>query len=109
MNNFNSWFLLLAILGFAQKYLNADSRFLRYAREAAYPFYLLHQTVIVIVGYYVVQWNAGAVPKFLVVCAVALVITVLLYDLIVRRVNVIRFLFGMKPKVRRIKAAQPAA
>ena len=109
MNNFNSWFLLLAILGFAQKYLNADSRFLRYAREAAYPFYLLHQTVIVIVGYFVVQWNAGAVPKFLAVCAIALVLTVLLYDLIVRRVNVIRFLFGLKPKVRRMKAAQPAA
>jgi hypothetical protein len=108
-NSFNAWFLLLAILGFAQKYLNADSKLLQYARGAAYPFYLLHQTVIVIVGFYVVQWQAAVLLKFLVICIVSLVLTVLLYDLVVRRVNVIRFLFGMKPKIRRIKAAQPTA
>jgi glucan biosynthesis protein C len=109
MNSFNTWFLLMAILGFAQKYLNSDSKVLRYAREAAYPFYLIHQTVIVAIAFYVVQLKAGALPKFLVICVVSLVLTVLLYDLVVRRVNVIRFLFGMKPKIRRIKTVRPTA
>ena len=103
INSFNIWFLLLAVLGFGQKYLSSDSKVLPYIREAAYPFYLIHQTVIVAIGFYVVQWKAGALPKFIVICLVSLVLTVLLYDLVVRRVDVIRFLFGMKPKIRRIK------
>ena len=99
-SSFNTWFLLAAILGFAQKHLNADNRLLRYAREAAYPFYIIHQTVIVAVGYYVLQWNTGVLPKFLVTGLGALAATLVLYDLVVRRTNVTRFLFGMKPKAR---------
>jgi glucan biosynthesis protein C len=96
--SFNTWFLLAAILGFGQKYLNVDNGLLRYSREAAYPFYILHQTAIVAIGYYVVRWNAGILPKFLVIALGALVLCVVLYDLAVRRINVLRFLFGMRPK-----------
>jgi len=107
--SFNTWFLLAAILGFAQKYWNVDNRLLRYARDAAYPFYVLHQTVIVAVGYYVLHWKTGVLLKFLVTAVGALILTVVLYDLVVRRTNVTRFLFGMKPKARRVAPQVPAA
>ena len=97
MNGFNTWFWLVAVLGFGQRYLNAENKTLRYAREAAYPFYVLHQSVIVAIGFYVVQLEAGVLPKFVLVAAGSLAATVVLYDLIVRRNNVTRFLFGMKP------------
>jgi glucan biosynthesis protein C len=97
VNSFNIWFWLAAILGFGQKYLNVDNRALRYARNAAYPFYVLHQTVIVAIGFYVVQWSADVLVKFLVIAVCSLVATIGLYDLLVRRTNVTRFLFGMKP------------
>lgn len=103
---FNRWFWLMALLGLGIRYLNADNRVLRYARDAAYPFYILHQTVIVVIGYYVVRSNAGVAVKFLVIAATSLVISIAIYDLVVRRTNLTRFLFGMKSLPR--PAAQPA-
>jgi glucan biosynthesis protein C len=100
VNSFNTWFWLLAILAFGQKYLNVDNKLLRYSRNAAYPFYVLHQTLIVAIGYYVVQLDTGVFFKFLIIVIGSLVGTVGLYDLIVRRTIVTRFLFGMKSKAR---------
>ena len=100
---FAGWFWLTAIMGFGQKYLNVDSRILPYIREAAYPFYVLHQTVIVAIGYFVVRWTAPALPKFLVIAVASLGATIVVYDLVVKRTNLTRFLFGMKslPRKRR--------
>jgi peptidoglycan/LPS O-acetylase OafA/YrhL len=64
---------------------------------ASYPFYLLHQTVVVTVGFYVVRWNAGVMEKFWVISTISLIATIALYELLIRRNNVARFLFGLKP------------
>jgi glucans biosynthesis protein C len=101
VEKFSIWFWLMAILGFGDMYMNADSAVLRYAREAAYPFYILHQTVIVAIGFFVVQWQAAPLLKWLAIAGSSLVVSVGLYDLLVRRTNVTRFLFGMKPLARR--------
>ena len=69
----------------------------RYANQAVLPFYLLHQTIIVIVGYYVVQWHTSAFLKFLMISSIALVSTLMLYELLIKRTQLTRFLFGMKP------------
>jgi hypothetical protein len=95
-NGFSTWFWLAAILGFGSRHLNVENKTLRYAREGAYPFYVLHQSVIVAIGYYVVRMNAGVLPKFFIAAVGSLAATIGLYDLIVRRTNVTRFLFGMK-------------
>jgi glucan biosynthesis protein C len=92
-----AWSLLIAILGFGRRYLSFDHPILKYASEAAYPFYILHQTVIVIIGYYVVQWSMGIWLQFLAVNVVAASVTILVYEVLVKRTNVTRFLFGMKP------------
>jgi surface polysaccharide O-acyltransferase-like enzyme len=96
-DGFSTWFWLVAILGFGRKYLNVENSALRYAREAAYPFYVLHQSVIVAIGYYAIRLNAGVLPKYFLVAVGSLAGTIVLYDLIVRRTRVTRFLFGMKP------------
>ena len=93
----NTWFWLVAILGFGGRYLNRTNPFLRYAAEGSYPFYILHQTVIVIIGYFVVQGTESITVKFLLIAIASLATTTLLYDLVVRRTNLTRFLFGMKP------------
>lgn len=99
--SFMAWFFLIAILGFGQRYLNFTNWALKYASEAAYPFYILHQTVIVIIGFYAVQWNVGVLTKFLIIVIAAMVTTTLVYDLLVKRTNVTRFLFGMKPRAKK--------
>ena len=38
-----------------------------YATEAVLPFYIIHQTMIVVLGFYVVKWQAGVMVKYLIV------------------------------------------
>jgi len=52
VRSLSSWFWLSAILGFGIRYLNFNNRVPRYTREAVLPFYILHQTVIVVIGHY---------------------------------------------------------
>lgn len=100
-----SWFLILALLGYGKRYLNTPPQsrssrvFLGYFGEGSYPFYILHQTVIVVIAFFVAQWAAGVTAKYLIIAAAAYLGTILLYDLLVRRTNVTRFLFGMRPSL----------
>ncbi|HEY5670383.1 MAG TPA: acyltransferase family protein [Anaerolineales bacterium] len=95
-----AWFFILAFLGFGTKQLNISTPLLKYANEAVLPFYILHQTVLLCVGYYVVQWNIPDLLKWLLIVPIAFAIIMGLYEYLVRRNNVMRFLFGMKPLVK---------
>jgi peptidoglycan/LPS O-acetylase OafA/YrhL len=101
-----AWCLVLGILGLGRKHLDFSTPFLTYANEAVLPFYILHQTVILAVGYFVVQWAIPDLLKWLIVLLVSFLLIMLLYEFLVRRYNVMRFLFGMKPQPK-APAAQP--
>ena len=98
-----AWCWIVTILGFGSRYLNFNNRFLGYASEAVLPFYILHQTIIIIVGFYVIQWSLAIAPKYFIIVALSFVGIMAIYEILVRRINVLRFLFGMrlkkKPKV----------
>ncbi len=98
LRTFNTWFCLLTILGYGQYWLNCTNRLKRYANEAAYPFYILHQTVIVAIGFYVVRWELHVGTKFFVIALSSFMVTLLLYHVCVKRTTLTRFLFGMKPE-----------
>ena len=91
-----TWLWLIALVGLGRKYLRFRNRFLDYANRGSYPFYILHQTVIVLIGYVVLSWTWGIAPKYLLITTASLVISALAYDLLVRRTPPTRFLFGMK-------------
>jgi len=93
-----AWCWIIALLGLGSRYLNFNNRFLGYATEAILPFYILHQTIILIVGFFVVQWSMGIAPKYFIICTTSFVVIMALYELLVRRINVLRFLFGMRLK-----------
>ena len=93
----HSWFWLAAIIGFAHRYLTSTNRFLRYATEAVLPFYILHQTIILLIGYHIVQLDTSIVVKYVVVTTLSFMAIGALYESLIRRFNVLRFLFGMKP------------
>lgn len=93
-----AWSWIVALVGLGSRLLNFSSPRLSYANEAVLPFYILHQPVILIVGFFVVQWGLGILPKYLIIVTSAFVIIMAVYELLVRRVNPLRFLFGMKLK-----------
>ncbi len=98
---FFTWFTIIAILGYGRKYLTRPNRFLGYFGEAAYPFYIIHQTVLVAVGFLVVQWQTGIAAKYVTVALATYAGTTLVYELLVRRLRISRFLFGLKLRSRR--------
>jgi peptidoglycan/LPS O-acetylase OafA/YrhL len=101
-----SWFCILAAVGFCMRYLDYSNAFVRYANEAVLPFYILHQTVLLTVGYFVVSWPIPDLLKWAIILVASFAIIMALYEFLVRRFNVLRFLFGMKV-LRKAPAAQP--
>jgi peptidoglycan/LPS O-acetylase OafA/YrhL len=93
----NAWFWIVAWLGLSRRYLNFEHKLLHYASEASYPVFLLHPPVLVAIGFYMMQLNASIMTKFWVISTASVLVTIALYELCVRRYNVIRFLFGLKP------------
>ncbi len=102
----NIWFWILTALGFASRHLRFNSSVLEYANQAVYPFYILHQTITVVIGYYLVDWAAGIPLKFTVLAAGTFVGSWFLYEFPIRRSNLTRPLFGLK--VRRATSSRPA-
>jgi len=97
LRTINGWWWLMAILGFGSLHLNFAHPFLAIAGPAVLPFYMLHQTVIVMLAYAMRDWPLGIFPKYPLLVAVAFAICISLYQFVIRRHNGLRFLFGMNP------------
>lgn len=94
--NVFTWTWLLTFLAFGRHWLSFENGFLRWAREASYPFYILHQTVLLIIAYWVIQQPWSPWAKFGCVLIGTFALCFVLYEMFVRRFNVMRWLFGMK-------------
>ena len=77
------------------RFLDFTNRWLRYGQEAALPFFVLHQPAIVVIAFFVVQWNVGILPKLLTVVVSSFVVSAGLYELLIRRIRPLQILFGM--------------
>ncbi len=92
-----AWMVILGLIGMGRKYLDKPSAALAYHAESSYPVYILHQTVIVVAAYYVVRMGGGGAVQWLALFVVSVTVTFALYE-VVRRVGVLRFLFGMRAR-----------
>jgi glucan biosynthesis protein C len=100
------WLMLMGAMGLGKRYLDRTSRTQKYLAESSYPVYILHQTVIVIIAFYVVELAVPGAVQWVLLLIAAVAGTFALYE-IVRRVGVLRFLFGMRQRKRAERAAQP--
>lgn len=96
LTTLNEWFWLIVIWGYAIKYLNRGSKALSYANQAVFPFYIFHQTVIVIISYYVIQLDASILTKFSMVLSSTVIFIWILYEVILKRTIMTRAMFGIK-------------
>jgi peptidoglycan/LPS O-acetylase OafA/YrhL len=96
-----SWTCSLAAIGYAKKYLSMNSPLRKHANEAIYPFYLLHQPALVITGYLVVSLDFPVLFKVLIIMTSSITLILSIYWFVIRPVNVLRIMFGMKPLPKR--------
>ncbi|RAV30336.1 acyltransferase family protein [Sinomicrobium soli] len=92
----NRWCWMMAILGFSLRYLKANTPYLRMLNELVYPFYILHQTVIVVLGYYIRDLSWPILTKFCFVAIFTFVSCFVLIRFVIMKVNFLRIPFGMK-------------
>jgi hypothetical protein len=101
------WGAIVAALGFGALHLNRDSRLLRTLTVAVFPFYIAHQTIIVVAGHHL---NALRLPLLaeagLLIGATALGCW-LTFE-IARRVDLLRPVLGLGPRPRSGPPLDPA-
>ncbi len=93
---FTRWVWVIAILGAGHRWLNSNSPALKYLSEAAFPFYILHLPVDTLVGLWVIHLPLTIGIKYTLIVVLTILITGLIYELVVRRLGALRFLFGVK-------------
>lgn len=94
------WLGTALVLVLGMRFMNHDGRLLRYGQETLLPFFVIHQPVILIIAYFVVQWEATILIKLVVVVFGAFVGSIAFTELLIRRVGVLRAMCGMKPRQR---------
>jgi len=101
------WCCVVAMLGCARHCLTFSNAGLRYLTEAAFPVYILHQSAIVVIGYFIIRLPAGIAVKVALLLPCAVLATMTVYHFVVRRFAAARILFGMKRHTRRGAALRP--
>ena len=94
-----AWGATLGLLGMARQYLHFDGPVRRYLTEAIFPYYIVHQTIIVVVGYYLKGMALGPATEFAVILPATIFGCVLTYEL-ARRVNWLRPILGLKRRAK---------
>jgi len=93
--NVNRWLWIVMILGYASHYLNHNHKWLKYLNQAVYPYYILHQSIIVVSAFYLASFNLGPVFEPLLVIVFTVGGCVLGFE-VIRRFAPLRLLFGLK-------------
>jgi hypothetical protein len=91
----NHWAWIFCVVGFAGYWLNKPSKTLSYATEAILPWYLLHQTLIIVFAWWLKPLMLP--PQIEVLFLIVMTTTGCLigYE-VIKRISVLRFLSGLK-------------
>jgi len=104
--NLFTWAWLLSLLAWGRQRLNFATPLLAWAREASFPIYILHQTVIILIAQVVIRQAWAPWAKFAVILAGTVVVCVLAHEALLRRFPLTRLLFGIKPGPARGRVPQ---
>ena len=98
------WLAMVVVLGFARRWLGAaDGPARRYLTDAIFPYYIVHQTSIIMIAHALQGSGLSATAEASIVIAGTVLTCIVTYE-VVRRINWLRPLFGL-----RLAAASPAA
>ena len=91
---FYAWSIMVMLLGLARRFASGPSRALTYLTAGVFPYYILHQTIIVVVAYWFTMHEAPLAIEATAIIGATVLGCALGYE-IIRRVTVLRPLFGL--------------
>ncbi len=80
--NYMGWNTILCLLPLGRKCWNKRTRFTEYFTRSSYGIYILHQSILVALAYYVVQVCESLIVQVSVICIGSFVLTVLAYHVV---------------------------
>ena len=80
--NFIGWISILVLLVIGRKFFNKRTKFTEYFNKASYPIYILHQSILVVLAYYVVEITDILIVQMFCICVGSFLLTILVYHLI---------------------------
>ena len=93
-----AWVLITTLLGAGQAHLNRPSARLAYLTQAVFPYYILHQSLIVVAGVYIGKLGLSVWPEFALVLLATIGGCAGIYQFIVKPIPILRPLFGVPMK-----------
>ncbi|MCC7644974.1 MULTISPECIES: acyltransferase family protein [unclassified Janthinobacterium] len=108
MRNLYMWLAICAILGWSHTLLNKPFAWLPWARQAVFPWYILHQSAIVLLAYWLVPLKLGPVLEPLLILAGTVATCWLGTSLLISKVNWLRPCFGLPAQPRQAVVADTA-
>lgn len=85
----------ITIVGYGIRYLNKKNKVLDYLNKASFPVYILHQTILLVLAFYILQLELSAWISILLIISLSLGLTFIAYE-ISRRIKGMDILLGMK-------------
>ena len=99
LRNLYMWTMLLTIFGWGHALLNKPFRWLPWANESVFPWYVLHQSLIIAIAYWIVPMHLGPALELTLVLSGTIAGCWVIGEGI-KRVNWLRPCFGLKMRTR---------
>tara|TARA_R110002049_G_scaffold309212_1_gene518696 strand:+ start:20317 stop:21408 length:1092 start_codon:yes stop_codon:yes gene_type:complete len=97
----NCW--IFGVFGLGYQYLNKPSALLSYLSRAAYPVYIIHMFVLYAGALIILPLQIHPILKFIGVTLFTFVVCYIIYEFIIKRINILRPLFGLKWKFNKVE------
>lgn len=99
----NGWFWMLTLIAWAQYGFSFSNPLLKYLNSGVYCFYIVHQTLIIVIAYFVVPHRLGVIVEPLLIISAVAIGCVVIFEILRRLVSIrgvahIGLLFGMQAR-----------
>jgi hypothetical protein len=94
---FYTWSVLICLFAMGSKFLNRNNKSRKFMNELVMPFYVIHQTIILVIGFFIVQLDMHFFAKYIIIMLTAFTTCAILL-VPIKYLNPLRFIFGMRWK-----------
>lgn len=92
---FVGWFGICSCIIIGKLFFNKENKITKYFKNASFPIYILHQTILVIVGYYSLTYINNFYIQLITILLISFTFTIMFYE-IIKRIPIIRKMIGIK-------------
>jgi len=92
-----AWIVICMLIGYAHQHIRSGSPLLTTLAEAVFPFYIIHQTTIVLVGHYLSPYRLPLVSEAVIIFSATVASCAAAYW-VARNIPFMRLPFGLRPQ-----------